>query len=199
MKQSLRFFAIGLLTASVLLFGYYFFLDDSTQSNDELTVDELVSALEDEGYRAIPESDYVAFSFFKEEEMKSDEEDGKEEKPKKNEKEKDNNEDKNKDKKDKKKEDKKDKNENVNDDKNADNNNNDDDVIKHTFTTGEGVVSQEIADILIEEKIIDDRKKFLDYLDDNDYSSKIQIGKFTVSSDMSMKEIAEVITTYPGN
>lgn len=60
-------------------------------------------------------------------------------------------------------------------------------------------MTQDIADTLIEKKIIDDRQEFLDYLDDNDYSAYIQIGTFEVNSDMSLKELAEVVTTYPGN
>lgn len=198
MKQSLRFFAIGLLTASVLLFGYYFLLDDTTKTTEELTVDELISSIEDEGYRVISESDYVAFSFFKEEEMKADNTDGKgkDKKPKKDDKEKDKDKGNKKDK-DNKKDDENDaNNDDTSDEKEKES---DKDVITHTFTTDEGVVSQDIADILVDKKIIDDRQEFLNYLDDNGYSAKIQIGKFTVSSDMSFKELAEVITTYPGS
>src|SRR5699024_7716798 len=70
---------------------------------------------------------------------------------------------------------------------------------KVTFTTEPGVVTEDIAEILYDKKVIDDKRKFEDYLEDNGHSAYIQIGKFEVTTDMSFKEIAEVITTYPGS
>jgi len=190
MKTAIRSFALGLFVASLLMFGYFFLFENNSSNIEDLTTDELISSIEDEGYRVISESEYVSFSFYKEEQKKnndeSDDSSKKKDKPKK---------DNSKDKKDKDKE-KKDNKEN-----NEINNNNNDneDVIKHTFKTETGIVSQEIADILYDNKIIDDRDKFANYLEDNGYSSKIQIGTFEVTSDMSHKELAEVITTFPGN
>lgn len=184
MKQPIRFFSIGLFIASVLLYGFHFFFGQSStnQNEAEMTVEELIVEVESEGYRVISEEDYVSYTLHKEEtEEKSDQKSDKKEKNKKD-----------KDKPEKesnqpttKKRDKEEKK--------------DDEVIKHTFTTSDGVVSQDIADILVDNNIIDDRQAFLDYLEDNDYSSYIQVGKFTVSSDMSFEDIAKVITTYPGN
>lgn len=193
MKQSIRFFAFGLITASILLFGTYF-LSNTSQTVD-MSKDDMIEALEEYGYRTISETDYVAFSFFKEQEMQNDDE-AEKDKPKKDDKEKD------KDKQEDGEASKDEDDEKENDDEvdsNDNSDNEDEDVITHTFTTTDGVVSQNIADILVEEKIIDDRREFLDYLDDNGYSARIQLGKFTVSSDMSYKEIAEIITTYPGS
>src|SRR5699024_7687018 len=123
------------------------------------SVDELIASIEDEGYRVISESDYVAFSFFKEEELDGDDNENnqKEEKPK--DKKKDKDADKKKDKDNDNKKSKDDTSDKKDKDKNKDDK--DDDVIKHTFTTDEGVVSQEIADILVDEKIIDDRQEFI--------------------------------------
>src|SRR5699024_6820779 len=63
---------------------------------------------------------------------------------------------------------------------------------KVTFTTEPGVVTEDIAEILYDKKVIDDKRKFEDYLEDNGHSAYIQIGKFEVTTDMSFKEIAEV-------
>ena len=41
------------------------------------------------------------------------------------------------------------------------------------------------------------RKLLIDYLCENDYASNIQNGKFTLKSNMSYKEIAEIITSKP--
>src|SRR5699024_2264610 len=192
MKTAIRSFALGLFVASLLMFGYFFLFENNSSNIEDLTTDELISSIEDEGYRVISESEYVSFSFYKEEQKEnndeSDDSSKKKDKPKK---------DNSKDKKDKDKN--KDKKDNKENNENNNNNNDNENVIKHTFKTEAGIVSQKIADIQYNNKIIDDRDKFAKYLEDNGYSSKIQIGTFEVTSDMSHKELAEVITTFPGN
>jgi len=185
MKQSIRFFSIGLLVASVIFFGFYFLLSDTNTSAEDLPVEDMVSEIESQGYRVITEDEFISFTLSKEDNIEKDEKSEQDNKDKKDssKKKSDNKKDKSKKKKDKDKKD---------EDKK-------DDVVKATFTTEDGVVTQDIADILVDEEIIDDRQEFLDYLDDNDYSPYIQIGTFKVSSDMSKKELAEVITTYPGD
>lgn len=185
MKQSIRFFSIGLLTASIVLFGFYYLLKDSNVSTKDVPLEDMVSEIESHGYRVITENEFISFTLNKENDSAKEEKDNKEDKQKKEttKKKSDNKKETTTTKKKKKKEtkDKKDK------------------VVKTKFTTKDGVVTQDIADILYEKKIIKNKKKFLDYLDDNDYSPYVQIGTFEVSSDMSMKELAEIITTYPGN
>lgn len=182
MKQSVRFFSIGLFTSSVLLFGYYFFFNKDNGNLEALPIDDVISHVESEGYRVITEDEFISYSLLTEEANKEeakkleDVEIEEEKQPKEEAKEKDDK--KEQEKKEAKKEEEK--------------------VKKVVIKTKKGVVSQDIADMLIENNIIDDRKKFLDYLDDNGYSEYIQLGKFEVSSDMSFKEIAEIITTYPG-
>lgn len=180
MKQSMRFFAIGLLTASVVLLGFYFILNGSQASSKDIPLEEMIEQIESSGHRVITEKEFIAYTISNEEKTSDENKDDKKKEDDKDEKKQDKDKD-TKDK-DKKKDDKK-----------------KDKVIKAKFTTKDGVVTQDIADILVEKKIIDDRQKFLDYLEDNDYSPYIQVGTFEVNSDMSMKELAEVITTYPGN
>src|SRR5690625_304554 len=180
MKQSIRFFSIGLLTASLLLLGFYYFLNDSAASSD-IPVEEMIAEIESNGHRVITEKEFIAYTINNETEVDSDQESKKDDKKEKSSNKKKSNDKKDSSKDNKEKEDK------------------EDEIIKAKFTTKDGVVTQEVADILVDEKIIDDRQKFLKYLDDNDYSPYLQVGTFEVTSDMSMKELAEVITTYPGN
>lgn len=181
MKEPIRFFAIGLLTSAVLMLGVHFFSDSNQEVMDNVPIEEMIAKVEEDGYRVITDDEFISYSLYTEEaehtEVKSDDDKKKKDSEKSDEKSDDN-----KDKKDKKdKKEKKDK------------------VKKVTFTTEEGVVSQDIADTLIENDIIDDRQKFIDYLEDNDYSPYIQLGTFEVTSDMNFKELAEVVTTYPGD
>lgn len=187
MKLPIRFFSIGLFTAGIISLGFYFFNDNSIESIEDIPVEEMIAKVEEDGYRVISEDEFISFSMYmdniKQEEAqaastKTDKEKEKQESKEKDTKEKD---DKDKDKEKEKEEE------------------NTEEVIKAKFTIKEGDVTPDIADILIEKKIIDDRDKFIKYLEDNDYSPYIQLGTFEVTSDMSLKELAETVTTYPGD
>ncbi len=199
MKQPIRFFSIGLLSSAIIMLGFYFFDDSSTETIENIPVDELITKVEEDGYRVITEDEFISYSLYTEQEKKeqtSEKVDQKQEGKDKKDKEKDKKEQAAKDKKDEKdKDDKKD----TNKDKKDESADDKDKVIKAKFTTKSGVVSQDIADILVEKKIIEDRQKFVDYLEDNDYSPYIQLGTFEVNSDMTFKELAETVTTYPGD
>ncbi len=191
MRQPLRFFSIGLLVASILLYGYYFFFVSSKVTETELETDELIAQIEEKGYRVISEDDYLSFTFLKQQEEEKEAQTDQNDKNEADE-DTDNGETEKTDKEDVKEKELKKQDEKKEEDKEKE-------VKKHTFTTDENVVSQKVADVLLDNGIIDDKQAFQKYLDDNNYSSYIQIGTFTVSSDMSFKEIAEIITTYPGN
>lgn len=188
MKQSIRFFSIGLLTASIVLLGFYFLFGNSKASSKDVPLEEMIEEIESTGHRVVTEKEFIAYTINNEEKEVDKEDSAKEKKESSDKKEIKKTDDKA-DKKDKKEdEDKKDKKDK-------------DKKVKATITTDDGVVTQEIADKLVDKNIIKDKDKqeFLDYLDDNDYSPYIQIGKFKVDSEMSMKELAETFTTYPGN
>lgn len=57
-----------------------------------------------------------------------------------------------------------------------------------------GMSISRIADILYQEEILTDPKEFEDYLINNDYHTKIQVGSFTLTNSMSFKEMAILIT-----
>lgn len=175
----------------------YLITDDSNEIIDNLSVEELSLALENKGYRTISQDDFISYSVYLDEEReKADKQ--KSDKPTVNEKEQDN--EKETDKTTEKKEDKNDNKEtDEKKDKDKAKEKEEKSTKKVTINVEQGFVSQDIAKLLKEQGIIKDEKKFAKYMEDNGYSSFIQIGKFTVNSDMDHKQLAETLTTYPGN
>ncbi|MED3737975.1 endolytic transglycosylase MltG [Virgibacillus pantothenticus] len=200
MKQPIRLFGIGLLTAGIIMLGVYFFTNGNIQTADNLSDEELVTLVEDKGYHVLTNSEYIAVSVDEVEDEVEDEATAakNEQQPDTKAKSAEDKSDNNEDKQENQNADKEDKNKaKQNDDKKqaADKEKNKEDE-KKTFTVNikEGMPSSEISDQLEANDIIDDAAKFNAYLEDNDYSQKVQLGKFKVSSDMSLKEIAEAIT-----
>lgn|SRR5699024_3640261 len=206
MKQSVRFFAIGLMTSAILMFGYFAIFDKSA-AVENIPVEELIAQIEEDDYRVISEEDFISFSLMDKDEVEANakEKADKEKKSDKKEETTKSSDDKSSKDNDKKKQDKKsDKDKDADkskekSDKKKKKDKDSDKPKKVTFTTEPGVVTEDIAEILYDKKVIDDKRKFEDYLEDNGHSAYIQIGKFEVTTDMSFKEIAEVITTYPGS
>lgn len=58
-----------------------------------------------------------------------------------------------------------------------------------------GMNSKDIATILAEAKIVENGKEFQNFLIDNGYDTKIQVGQFEVHSGMTYEEIGKLITT----
>lgn len=201
MRIPIRYFSIGLLTASIVLLIMYVVTDDSSQAIDNLSVEELSSALEEHGYRTISQDDFISYSIYLDEE-KAKEDTKKDDKALAEKSDKNNEKDS-----DKKTDDKKDKNDSdqdatekqENDKREEQEETEEKSSKKVTISVEQGFVSQDIAKVLKEQGIIEDENKFVKYMEDNGYSSYIQIGKFTVNSDMNNKQLAETLTTYPGN
>ena len=70
-------------------------------------------------------------------------------------------------------------------------------VKTYVLTVTSKTISRDVARKLEKAGIIDDAEDFNDYLCEKGYASNIQNGKFTVKSNMSYKEIAELITSKP--
>lgn len=62
MKQSLRFFAIGMLSASLVLLGFYFILNDTKASSKDVPLEELIEEIESNGHRVITEKEFIAYT-----------------------------------------------------------------------------------------------------------------------------------------
>lgn len=188
MKQTIRSFSLGLLTAGTILLMIYYFVEEPKEKAVKMSVDDMIAEMKEEGYRVITEEQYITLSIDKDQvnkdadktqvastKSKSDDNKKKEKDDKKDIESKDK---KSKDDSDKKdnKEDKKDK------------------VKTYTLKIDSGMPSSDIGDMLAANDIIDDASKFNKYLEDKDYSLRVQLGEFKVKSDMSFYEIAEAIT-----
>lgn len=152
MKQPMRYFSIGLLTASVILLLSFYFFDNSTTGTDDLPVEEMIEAIKADGYHVVSEKEYIALSVNDEDDNKANV----------------------------KKEDKKQEKES---EKKA-----------YTINIKSGMLPSEISEILAENDIIKDANKFDQYLEKEEYSPYIQLGKHKLNSEMSTKEVAEALT-----
>lgn len=200
MKYPIRYFSIGLFTASlIVLIGY--FLSEPTISTVDETVDEMIDTVEKEGYRVISESEYISLATSKNElnALKKEQEDSDNKDDKETDKDKKSSEDE----KTPKKDDKKDES-TKDDDKKSDKKDNDknkdkdtdkkDEIVKYTLVVEQNMVPSEISKILEEKKIIKSANDFSQFMESNNYSPYLQIGEFKLNSDMSMEEVAKVIT-----
>ncbi|HLR40115.1 MAG TPA: hypothetical protein VK091_00470 [Virgibacillus sp.] len=159
MKQPMRYFSIGLLTASVILLLSFYFFDNSTTGTDDLPVEEMIEAIKADGYHVVSEKEYIALSVNDEDDNKAN----------------DKKEDKDKNEEDKKQEEESDKK-------------------TYTINIKSGMLPSEISEILAENDIIKDADKFDQYLEKEEYSPYIQLGKHKLNSEMSTKEVAEALT-----
>jgi len=189
MKQSIRYFAVGLLTSSVILFFAFSFMGDSAIKVEDGSTEELIDAVEADGYHVLSSSEYISLSTKATSGNESEEDaaednaedaDDKADTDKKEKKVDKKSKDKKKNKKTKKKSDKKDKKEN-------------DKTHKYTINIKENMLAPTISDLLKENKIIDNSADFNKYLEDKGYAPYVQLGKHKVNSEMSYKDIAEVI------
>ncbi|WP_400242396.1 hypothetical protein AB3U99_15665 [Niallia sp. JL1B1071] len=64
----------------------------------------------------------------------------------------------------------------------------------YTLKVKSGMSISTIAELLYKNKIVKDQKEFETYLIDNEYHTKIQVGSFRLTSNMSHKKIAETLT-----
>lgn len=190
MKIPIRFFAIGLFTAAFIALIVYLITGDRQTSADDLPKEELIASIEEQGYRVITQDEYISYTVYRDE-MKEKEEAEKEQNKNDSQAKATDQKEASKAEKEKAEADKQQATDKDEKQKET--------VRKVKIKVKEGMVSQDIAKKLKAEKIIDDEKKFVKYMEDNDYSAYIQIGTFTLKSDMTLKEIAETLTTYPGN
>lgn len=166
MKRTLQAFSLGLLVAGLIMVTTFLFLNYETTPSQ--TLDDLD---EDEVIDIMKDKGYrvVSESEYISLSLSDSEENQSEEEVKNNDKDKDKNEEV-----DKKDEETK--------------------TIKYTLHIKDGMLSSEIGDLLEQNEIIDDGDKFNSFLEDEGYSSGVQLGNFKVNSDMNFKEIAKKFT-----
>lgn len=201
MKYPIRYFSIGLFTASLIVLIGYILAEPKSTKIDE-TVDGMIESVEKEGYRVITESEYISLATSKNElnAIKKEQDDSSNKNDQTTDQEKNASEEDKSPKKDDKKDDEtkdnEEKSDKNNDEKNKEDNKDKDKnkTVKYTLVVEQNMVPSEISKTLEKEKIIKDALDFNQYMESNNYSPYLQIGEFELTSDMSHKEIAKAIT-----
>ena len=178
MKHFLRTYALGLLTATLIIGIYYFYFVDQEVLIEkiEMTEAEMVSSLEDAGYYIYETEPEIAAP---DEVLPNDGDtaDQPEQEPENDE-----------------QDDASDSSElpdqTTDDDDANEPENNDDSFV---LTIESGMTISQVADYLIVASIIDNRDEFASYLAEHNYGTNIQIGQFELNRDMTLAEIAEII------
>ncbi|WP_164668605.1 endolytic transglycosylase MltG [Virgibacillus doumboii] len=182
MKQPVRSFALGLLTAGIILFITFYFTNDSEEEKENMSIKDMIASVESEGYHVLTDSEYMSVSMQSDKNENTNEEDNPG-----SQKEQEKSADDNNQKKDKKSE------ENT-DSQKKDPTSEKEDIITYTLTVESGMSSIKISNILMDNGIVDDAENFNRYLEDQGYSTKVQLGEYEVTSKMSHYDIATLIT-----
>lgn len=195
MKQPIRFFSMGLLTASLIILIVIYFFDDSVEHTSEGSVDEMIENLKDEGYHILSSSEYITLTVANKtlddegnsEEQDTDNDQNQEENTEDIGDEEDNSDNAN---------DEQDQNENSDDANNEQaDEDNAEDVYEYTLVIEPNMLGPTISELLVDHNIIDDAEEFNRYLEIEGYAPYLQLGEHDLSSDMSSYEIAEAIAT----
>ncbi|HEY4602647.1 MAG TPA: hypothetical protein VIG73_15370 [Cerasibacillus sp.] len=189
MKQTVRSFALGLLTAGILLVGIYYFSDQPAHMQQDLSVDDMVEEMKKQGYRVMTEEEYITLSVTKDQQNQTNKDAKKQQIASADEKTTDSTEKKESSKTNEQKTDKKD-----NQKKSTKKKDKKDDVKTYKLVIESGMPSSKVGEMLEKNKIIDDAQKFNEFLEDKDYSQRVQLGEFKIKSDMTYEEIAKAIT-----
>src|SRR5690625_4274965 len=185
MKQPIRYFSIGLLTASLIILIVISFFEKGDQQQSEVSVDEISATLTDEGYHVLSSSEYISLSVTGETEDREDS-------------------DKDEDKADNTSNKEDNEKDEVDEPENTDDTDNEEEVVeneeeeeeevhKYTLTIEPNMLGPEVSELLKKNKIISDDEAFNRYLETEGYAPYLQLGDHKLSSDMSNYEIAEVI------
>ncbi|CDO01886.1 hypothetical protein BN988_00338 [Oceanobacillus picturae] len=191
MKQSVRSFAIGLFTAGILLLGGIFFFSTGGEKVEDLAAEDLIDLVEQKGYYVLNKEEYIAASVGDESKTASAESTSKEENSEQESSNKE--EDASKDQEDEATEKAKEENSDENDSEKAEKEE-EKEKTSYTLKIQEGMASSDISSVLENNDIIDDAGEFNEYLIDNDYHLKVQIGEYELTTGMSHYEVAEAIT-----
>src|SRR5690625_5872282 len=62
MKQPIRYFSIGLLTATIISLITFLFLYEPTSDATDFSIDELITEIEKEGFYVLTESEYISYA-----------------------------------------------------------------------------------------------------------------------------------------
>lgn len=181
MKQPLRYFSIGLLTATVILVIVFLLINNTGDNKNKMTTDEMIDALKEDGYRVLTDSDYMTLALSGEQTEEEEDADADAEAEDKEEADDESSEESS----DEKEE---------SDEDDAEDADEESDKITYTINIKENMYVPEVTKLLEEKKIISDADKFTKYLEDEGFAEYIQLGKHDVDNKMSERELAKAIT-----
>jgi len=179
MKQPIRYFSIGLLTASLIILIIVSFFDKSDNHASEGSVDEMIATIKDEGYHVLSSSEYISLTVAEVPEEDNDVDADETE----NNATEDSNEAQTEN--DPEVED--------SDDTEVEDTEESVEANEYTLTIEPNMLGPTISQLLEDNNIIDDADEFNRYLESEGYAPYLQLGDHDVSSDMTLYEIAEVI------
>ncbi|WP_245975299.1 hypothetical protein [Oceanobacillus chungangensis] len=194
MKKTIRTFAIGLFTAGIIMVIGIFFFDSNSNTLDELSAEEMIPLIKEDGYHVLTSDEYISLSV-KSENINTDSEEKAEneatdkkevtktKEPVKEETEKTQAANQS------KKEKAETKEETSTPEKKQE-----EKIINYTLNIEPGMPASTITSVLADQGIIDDASEFNNYLDEHDYTLKVRMGTHKVTSAMSFYELAEAIT-----
>lgn len=171
MKEPIRYFALGLITASIILFIVMMLNNNPmTQKDVELDTNEMIDIIKKEGYHVLTSSEYIKIT------TKNDIHEDEEINIETN-------------------------NQEAEDKKQKDNNTNKDsekkkelEINSYTIVIKDKMAATKISELLEKNKIITDAKTFSTYLEKEKLIPLIKPGKYDLKSDMNHSEIAKNIT-----
>lgn len=67
-----------------------------------------------------------------------------------------------------------------------------------TLEVSEDSTIEGIGQALLDEEMIEDTKAYQDFMMQNDYHESLQVGEYQINSDMTLKDIAQVISGSTG-
>lgn len=197
MKLPIRYFSIGILTSALIVTIILYFFDNTPTSLENESLDSIISFLEEDGYRVVSEEEYISLSVEDSNNQENedensdnasdDQQDATNEKDDENDSDGDTTNESNKS--------SEENSDDQSDSENEDEETNEEVATTYTLEVKPNMLSPEVSQLLVDNEIIDDAEAFTTYLEDEDYSKYIQLGKHDVSSGMSFNELAEEITS----
>jgi outer membrane biosynthesis protein TonB len=196
MKHTVRAFSIGLITAGLLLLGIYYFMDLPENNQAEISPEEMIARIEAEGYHVLTEEEYISYSVSgtvsEEEEDTSAETDEDEEEVEEEKEDQTDEEDEVED--SDEREESADEEEANEPEQEQEEEQEEDTPQTVTIQIESGMASSQISRMLENEGLIEDAEAFNQYLQEHDYSLRVQLGEHELVTGMSHYEIAEELT-----
>ncbi len=180
MKQPIRSFAFGLLSAGILLLVMFYFTNDPKNKTENMSTDDMIKSVEAKGYHVLTETEYISVSVNSDENKKSTDNSSQTKEDQK-----DSTSDESQEAKAKK---------NTNEEKNDSTTEEDNSTVTYTLTVESGMAPSTISGILAENNIIENQDNFTQYMEEEGYTTKVQLGDFELKSTMSHYELAEELT-----